>query len=89
MNTKQIIKEWKNFLKEAKEPKFTKENIGKEAVYSPCCEVCVSFLKMKKGTKKYGKITAVDGKNVKISDREENTVFIDKKMVPQCCVTLK
>ena len=89
MNTKQILKEWKNFLQESTKKKFTEKDVGKEAYYSPCCKGCVDFLKMKKDEKKSGKITEIDGKNVSIGDRKENTVFIDNKMVPQCCVTIK
>ena len=38
---------------------------------------------------KSGELTGVDGNNIVIGDRKENTVYVDKKMVPQCCVKLK
>ena len=89
MKTREILKEWKKFLNESTKLKFSKEDIGKKVEYSPCCSICVKFLKMDQEETKSGKLTGVDGNNIEIGDRKENTVYVDKKMVPQCCVKLK
>ena len=89
MKTKEILKEWKKFLIESTKLKFSEKEMGKKVEYSPCCKGCVEFLKMDHGEIKSGELTGIDGNNVEIGDRKENTVFVDKKMVPQCCVNLK
>ena len=43
------------------------------------------FLKNMKSPKT-GKLTAINGKDIQLGGRKENTVHIDGKMVPQCCV---
>ena len=35
MNTKEILKEWKKFLNESEDPKFSEKDIGKEVEYEP------------------------------------------------------
>ena len=89
MKTREILKEWKKFLNESTKLKFSKEDIGKKVEYSPCCSICVKFLKMDQEETKSGKLTGINGNNIKINGKEENTVFIDGKMVPQCYVKLK
>ena len=83
MNTKEILKEWKKFLNESEDPKFSEKDIGKEVEYEPGPD-CKEF-----GKKRSGKLTGINGNNIKINGQEENTVFIDGKMVPQCYVKLK
>ena len=83
MNTKEILKEWKKFLNESAKPKFSEEDIGKEVIYNPV----PGYNEF--GKKRSGKLTGINGNNIEINGKEENTVFIDGKMVPQCYVKLK
>jgi len=87
MNTKQILKEWRSFLSESVKEIFSKEDIGKEVKYFPCCEECKKLKSLKNMKQpRTGKISGVNGNDIQIGDRKENTIFVDKKMVPQCCV---
>ena len=85
MRTKELLKEWRSFLKESVKEKFSKDDIGIKVEYFPCCDDCKKFLKNMKSPKT-GNLTAVNGRDVQLGDRKENTVHIDGKMVPQCCV---
>ena len=83
MNTKEILKEWKKFLNESEKPKFSEEDIGKEVVYEPGPNY------KEFGKRRSGKLTGINGNNIKINGEKVNTVFIDGEMVPQCYVKLK
>lgn len=88
MKAKDILQEWRNFLKESAYEKFTAKDVEKKIKikYSPCCEVCVEFLNMPKGAVKTGTLTGHNGNDIEVKGKIVNTIFVDRKMVPQCCV---
>lgn len=90
MKTKEILKEWRSFLKESAYKKFTEKDVKNKLkiTYSPCCEECSKFLKMSIGQEKSGILTGCDGNDIKVKDDIVNTIFVNKKMIPQCCVKL-
>ena len=90
MRTKELLKEWRSFLKESIKEIFSGDDIGIKVEYFPCCDDCKDFFVKKYGkameSSKAGKLTAVNGNDIQLGDRKENTVYVDEEMIPQCCV---
>ena len=98
MNTKEILKEWRNFLLEASSKVFNKNDEGKKVIVKDCCGNCH---KMYDNVPKKGHIEGTL-KVINLPDREDKKnpgkkinfvlVSISKdtdKSFPECCVELK
>lgn len=95
MKTKDLLKEWKTFLKEGVKESFKKSDIGKKVKITTCCPMCKKFTGVGSGRSLKGnwKLEVINANDVKIGDRTENLVIVKSgektKKVPQCCVSLK
>lgn len=103
MKTKEILQEWRSFLKESN-LKVSKYKKGQQVKVEICCSGCADAastkkFKAKKGEKFSGTVSSPDLKNRKVQfdgdkkDTEVNFVLIKTKKsgeqsFPQCCVDL-
>ena len=102
MNTKEILTEWRSFLKENKEFTEEKYNIGEKVKIEICCDGCGKSVTpsnnyIKKGVSFFGTIKKNSGpKDVTFSGEDKPTkvnmleIDCDGKIFnfPQCCVNL-
>lgn len=92
--TAQLLNEWKSFLREGKEPTFSKDDVGIKVKISPCCDSCKEYFTDKNldsYKNKTGTLTGHDVPNREIPGRgEENFIVVSvddkEKQFPQCCV---
>ena len=90
MKTRNILKEWRNFLNESIKTKFKKSDIDKNVVIKDCCGSCH---KNYKNVPKSGSLKGILKQNDLHNINDMNIVLVDikgkgEKQFPQCCVEL-
>jgi hypothetical protein len=95
MKTKELLKEWREFLTEGVKEKFKKNDVDKKVKITTCCPMCKKFTGVDVGKELKGNWTlkAINTNDVKIGKNKENLVVVKlenkEKKIPQCCVSLK
>ena len=94
-DTTKLLKEWKSFLYENKNPKF-KNSVGDKVIITyNCPDECSKWLKDKGiADKTEGEISVSDLRNIKIGNKIYNPCLVKlangkEKYVPDVCVLLK